>query len=336
MATMKDVAELAGVSTATVSRTLMNPEKVSPNTRKRVEEAIIKSGYIPSLASRASKRNESKAIVVVVPDICDMYFSEVIRGIEDTALEHGYAVVLGDAAKYKQYENRFVDLLFTKQADGMILLGGNMPFGLSLADQRSLPPIVMSCEHVPEFELPTVHIDNVTAAYDVINYLIQMGHRRIGQISGPKNSQANCFRTEGYQQALRRSCRVVDESLTLYGDNTIQSGEQLAKQLMRSSSPPTAIFCHNDMMAIGAMLGIKSLGLEVPRHVSIIGFGDIEYSAYTEPPLTTVCQPRYNIGRESMLMLLERLRGSDRSIPSKTMETQIMIRGSVCFPYDGR
>ncbi|MDF5048931.1 LacI family DNA-binding transcriptional regulator, partial [Vibrio parahaemolyticus] len=175
MATMKDVAQLAGVSTATVSRALMNPEKVSSSTRKRVEDAVLEAGYSPNSLARNLRRNESKTIVTIVPDICDPYFSEIIRGIEDAAMEHGYLVLLGDSGQQKKRESSFVNLVFTKQADGMLLLGTDLPFDVSKPEQKNLPPMVMACEFAPELELPTVHIDNLTSAFEAVNYLTQLG-----------------------------------------------------------------------------------------------------------------------------------------------------------------
>ncbi|MGL5799639.1 MAG: LacI family DNA-binding transcriptional regulator, partial [Plesiomonas sp.] len=161
MATMKDVAQLAGVSTATVSRALMNPDKVSTATRQRVEKAVVEVGYSPNSLARNLRRNESKTIVVIVPDISDPFFADVIRGIEEAATAQGYLVLLGDCAQQNARERSFVNLVFTKQADGMLLLSSNLPFDISKPEQKNLPPIVMANEFSPELELPTVHIDNL-------------------------------------------------------------------------------------------------------------------------------------------------------------------------------
>lgn len=139
MATMKDVAQLAGVSTATVSRALMNPDKVSATTRKRVEEAVLEAGYSPNSLARNLRRNESRTIVAIVPDICDPYYTEIIRGIEDAAIEHGYLVLLGDSSQQKRRESSLVNLVLTKQADGMLLLGTDVPFDVSKPEQKNLP-----------------------------------------------------------------------------------------------------------------------------------------------------------------------------------------------------
>ncbi len=332
MATMKDVAQLAGVSTATVSRALMNPEKVSSSTRKRVEEAVLEAGYSPNSLARNLRRNESKTIVAIVPDICDPYFTEIIRGIEDAAMEHGYLVLLGDSGQQKKRESSFVNLVFTKQADGMLLLGTDLPFDVSKPEQKNLPPMVMACEFAPELELPTVHIDNLTSAFEVVNYLTQLGHKRIAQISGPENATLCQFRLQGYQQALRRAGITMNPTYTTFGDFTFESGVKAVRQLMSLPDAPTAIFCHNDIMAIGAIQEAKRLGLRIPRDLSVVGFDDIQFSQYCDPPLTTISQPRYEIGRQAMLMMLELLRGHDVQAGSRLLETQLVIRESAAPP----
>ena len=311
MATMKDVAQLAGVSTATVSRALMNPEKVSASTCKKVEDAVLEAGYSPTSFARNLRRNESKTIITIVPDICDPYFTEIIRGIEDTAMENGYLVLLGDSGQQYKRESSFINLVFTKQADGMLLLGTDLPFDVSKSEQKNLPPLVMACEYAPALELPTVHIDNLTSAFEAVNYLTQMGHKYIAQISGPKEAPLCQFRYQGYQQALRRAGIVMNSAYCILGDFTFKSGAKALRKLLSLPKAPTAIFCHTDMMAIGAIQEAKKLGLRVPQDLSVVGFDDIQFSQYCDPPLTTVSQPRYEIGRQAMLMMLEILKGGD-------------------------
>ncbi|MDO6706249.1 MULTISPECIES: DNA-binding transcriptional regulator CytR [unclassified Photobacterium] len=332
MATMKDVAQLAGVSTATVSRALMNPEKVSASTRKKVEQAVMDAGYSPNSLARNLRRNESKTIVAIVPDICDPYFTEIIRGIEEAAMEHGYLVLLGDSGQQKSRENSFVNLVFTKQADGMLLLGTDLPFDISKPEQKNLPPMVMACEFAPELELPTVHIDNLTAAFEAVNYLTQMGHQHIAQITGPDSAMLCQFRAQGYQQALRRAGIELNPAYTVKSDFTFAGGARAVTTLLSLPEPPTALLCHNDVMAIGAMQQAKRLGIKVPQDLSIVGFDDIQFAEYCDPPLTTVSQPRYEIGRQSMLMLLEILQGKDISAGSRLLDAKLVIRESAAPP----
>lgn len=332
MATMKDVAQLAGVSTATVSRALMNPEKVSSSTRKRVEDAVLEAGYSPNSLARNLRRNESKTIVAIVPDICDPYFTEIIRGIEDAAMEHGYLVLLGDSGQQKKRESSLVNLVFTKQADGMLLLGTDLPFDVSKPEQKNLPPMVMACEFAPELELPTVHIDNLTSAFEAVNYLTQLGHKRIAQISGPEEATLCKFRHQGYQQALRRAGITMNPHYCTYGDFTFEAGAKALRQLLALSEPPTAIFSHNDSMAIGAIKEAKKLGLRVPQDISVVGFDDIQFALYCDPPLTTISQPRYEIGRQAMLMMLDLLRGQEVGAGSRLLETKLVVRESAAPP----
>jgi len=327
-ATMKDVAEKAGVSTATVSRALMNPEKVSAATRQKVEEAVIAVGYSPHAMTRSARRNESRTILVIVPDICDPFFSEMIRGIETVAADRGYLVLIGDCAHQNSQENAFLNLMMTRQIDGMVLLGSQVPFETSSEEQRNLPPMVMANEFAPELDLPTVHIDNLTAAFEAVNHLLKLGHSRIACIAGPQDMPLCQYRLQGYIQALRRNGITLDPHYIVRGDFTFDAGSRALKQLMALPKPPDALFCHSDIMALGAMAQAKLMGLRVPKDLSLIGFDDIELSRYSDPQLTTVAQPRFNIGREAMNLLLEQLQGKPVNSGSRLLDFELKIRGS--------
>ena len=327
-ATMKDVALQANVSTATVSRALMNPEKVSQATRNRVEQAALEVGYLPQMQGRNMKRNESRTILVIVPDICDPFFSEVIRGIEVTAAAQGYLVLIGDCAHQNQQEKTFIDLIITKQIDGMLLLGSRLPFDASIEEQRNLPPMVMANEFAPELGLPTVHIDNLTASFDAVNYLHELGHQRIACIAGPEEMPLCHYRLQGYVQALRRCGITVDPHYIARGNFTYEAGANALEQLLALPQPPTAIFCHSDIMALGALSYAKRQGLKVPDDLSIIGFDNISLAEFCDPPLTTVAQPRFDIGRAAMLLLLNQLSGQFVDSGSRLLDCELIIRGS--------
>ncbi|WP_016584631.1 DNA-binding transcriptional regulator CytR [Yersinia pestis] len=328
MTTMKDVAEMAGVSTATVSRALMNPEKVSTVTRQKVEQAVLAVGYSPHALSRNIKRNESRTILVIVPDISDPFFADVIQGIEHAAAQQGYLILIGDCAQQTQQERTFVNLIITKQIDGMLLLGSNLPFDASKEEQRNLPPMVMANEFAPELELPTVHIDNLTAAYEAVNYLHELGHKRIACIAGPESLPLSHYRF----QALRRNGITVDNDYIIRGDFSYEAGAQSFAALMELPHPPTAIFSHNDVMAVGAIWQAKQLGLRIPQDVSLVGFDDLKLSQFCDPPLTTVAQPRYQIGQQAMLLLLEQLQGHSVQSGSRLLDTELIIRESTAAP----
>lgn len=332
MATMKDVAHLAGVSTATVSRALTNPEKVSAATHVKVEQAMQDSGYSPNSLARNLRRNESKTIVAIVPDICDPYFAEIIHGIEETAHEHGYIVFIGDSGKYQAQHGAISNLMFTKQVDGMLLLGTKLPFNVSKQEQKSLPPLVMACEYAPELELPTIHVDNLTAAFEAVNYLTSVGHKQIAQIIGDPNSALTKFRVQGYQQALRRVGITLNPSYTLTGGFSFKTGANAMTHLLSLPTPPTAVFCHSDVVAIGAMRQAKRLGFRVPKDISVMGFDDIQFAEICEPMLTTISQPKYEIGKQAMLELLRVLKSGDIKSGSRLLEAKLRIRESVSPP----
>lgn len=329
MATMKDVAHLAGVSTATVSRALMNPEKVSTSTRKKVEHAVAEAGYNPNLLNRSLRRSESKAIMILVPDICDPYYTDVLRGIEDTAIEHGYTALICDSAPRNSQDCALQNLNFAKQTDGILLLGSNLPFDINKSEQKNLPPMVMACEYSPELELPTVHIDNLSAAFSAVNHLTHVGHKHIAQIVGDMKSPLTQFRIQGYEQALRRAGLGINPSYTFSGELSFTAGAAAITNLLSLPTPPTAIFCHSDITAIGAIQQAKRLGLRIPQDISIIGFDNIQFAEFCEPALTTISQPRYDIGRQAMLLLLELLKGYDVQSGSRLLDAQLVIRESV-------
>ncbi|WP_340621435.1 DNA-binding transcriptional regulator CytR [Xenorhabdus siamensis] len=332
LATMKDVAKVAGVSTATVSRTLMNPDKVSVHTRQKVENAVLEVGYYPHNLAKNLRRNESRAILVIVPNISDPFFNESIRGIEETAAKHGYLVLIGDCKHQQQQEHAFINLLITKRIDGMILLGSNVPFDVSKEEQKNMPPMVMANEFAPELELPTVHIDNLTSAFNATHHLQKIGHKRIACITGPDTMPLCQYRLQGYIQALRRTGIPIRDEYIVRGDFTHESGAESAEILLTLPEPPSAIFCHSDVMAIGAMWQAKKMGLKLPEDLSIVGFDNINMAQYSEPPLTTVAQPCYEIGYNSMLLLLEQLQGRMVSKGSRLLDAELLIRESTCSP----
>ncbi|MDL4913176.1 MAG: DNA-binding transcriptional regulator CytR [Enterobacterales bacterium endosymbiont of Blomia tropicalis] len=326
--TMKDVAEKAGVSTATVSRALMNPEKVSAATRQKVERAVVAVGYAPHGLSRNGRRGETQTILIIVPDICDPFFSEIIRGVEVTAAQEGYLVLIGDCAHQNQQEKTFMNMMLARQVDGMVLLGSQLPFDASVDEQRNLPPMVMANEFAPEMALPTVHIDNLTASFEAVNHLLQLGHTQIACIAGPETMPLCQYRLQGYLQAMRRSGLAIDPTYIVRGNFTFEAGVAALKQLLALPQPPRALFCHSDIIALGAIKQAKRMGLRVPEDLSVVGFADIELSRYCEPPLTTVTQPRYQIGREAMLLLLDELQGRRVNNGSRLLDAELAVRGS--------
>lgn len=325
------VAAAARVSVATVSRALQQPEKVTEATRKRVMAAVAQLDYRPNVQARMLRTARSHVIVALVPDIANPFFAEVIRGIERVAHLHGYSVLLGDTQNSAAREQAYADLLGTRQADGMITLLPHIP---QIA--TAIPwPIVNACEYVKDPAITSVFVDNVAAAADATRYLVAMGHRHIAFVTGPMNSPICIDRERGYADALARAGIARDPALTVTGDFSVESAVRGVETLFGRAQPFTAVFCSSDEMAIGAIRAIRSHGLRVPEDISVVGFDDIHFARYYDPPLTTVAQPKEDLGREAMSLLVELLRNPKTPPLKRVLPTQLVIRSSTAPPPRG-
>jgi LacI family repressor for deo operon, udp, cdd, tsx, nupC, and nupG len=333
MSTIQQVARTAGVSTATVSRTLSNPDIVSEVTRRKVQSAVAALRYSPNAAARSLRTLRSGKLLVTVPDIANPFFSLIIQGIEDAAHREGYAVLLGDVGHDEEREERYALVLQRKEAEGLIFLGHRLPHSLRhLVSQRgSTAPIVNGCEFSQRLGVPSVHIDNARAARDAMSHLYGLGHRRIGVITGPLVSPLSRQRLNGVRSRAA-SERATQQLIVVQGDFSIPSGLTGAAELLTRKDRPTAIFCFNDEMAIGVFDHARKAGLRVPQDLSVIGFDDIRFSQYLAPALTTVSQPMLQIGQETVRLMLEILRGTGRRPKSVTLPHKLMVRDSTAKP----
>ena len=325
--TIKDVAKAAGCSTATVSRALATPEKVSDATRERVNRAIAQVGYAPNIAARNLRRAESKTIVALLPDISNPFFSEIISGMEDVAHQAGYQILIGDCEHDPARAEAYFRLLSTNQADGIVLLTSEIPKTLiKQADGQADFPLVMACEFFSDIDLPLIAIDNHQASCQAIDYLVSLGHQRIATLTGPAGNPICLERLRGYRDALSVH-DLIDQACVAEGDFSFRSGFQQGLALLDNAQRPTAIFCHSDEMAIGVLKAARQLGIAVPGQLSVVGFDNIGLSEYCEPELTTVSQPRNEIGQQAMQSLLHLLRG-ERVIRRQTLSSHLIVRKS--------
>lgn len=333
MPTILDVAAAAEVSTATVSRVLSNPEKVTETTRRRVLKAVRQLGYSPNAAAKSLRTLSTRKLLVTVPDIANPFFSLIIQGIEEAALREGYAVVLGDTHNDPAREERYGEMLLRREADGLIFLGHSLSKAArALMQPRRkgrLAPIVNGCEYSPGLGVPSAHVDNSAAAREAMEHLYGLGHRHIGVITGPLVSPLSRDRLRGVKECARKYRRglvVVD------GDFSIEAGISGAARLLAQRPAPTAIFCFNDEMAIGVLDYAHRLGLGVPEALSIVGFDDIRFARYVRPALTTISQPMLDIGRETVRLLLGILHGNITNPLSITLPHRLEIRASTGPP----
>lgn len=325
MSNIRDVARLAGVSVATVSRALSNPEKVSPESLDKVHKAIAEVGYRPNMLARNFRSARAYAVVVLVPDIANPFYSLFIRALEDRAHQKGYAVLLGDTRGTPEREMEYIRRVETRLADGIVQLRPS-----SEKSQNNIPADVpcvnaCGCEYTTG---PAIRIDNRGAAKSMVNYLISLGHKRIGVISGLKDNPHAIDRLEGYKEALAEAGIPFEKDLVAEGDFTMWSGLNAAFQFCNMKNRPTAIFSMNDEMAIGAMQTLKNQGFKIPEDISVTGFDDIAYAKYSDPSLTTISQPAEEMGKMAMDMLLKVIEGEPLSQRECVLPTEFIIRKS--------
>ena len=330
MANIRDIAKRAGVSTATVSRALATPGVVTAKTRALVEAAVRDLDYKPNALASSLRRLRTENIVVVVPDIHNPFFSGVVQGIEHVAHTHGHKVLLGESQNSQQRLDTYAAMLVRKEADGLILLGALLPSIVERAVSAGVVPpvpIVMACEYFTGLQAPTVRIDNVAAAATATEHLLQLGHRRIAMITGPSGNPLVKDRLKGYRQQLAKADVTVPAEYVARGDFTLQSGYQAMQKLFALPQKPTAVFCANDEMAMGAIRAAKDAGKRVPQDLSVVGFDDIQFAEYYDPPLTTIRQPRREIGETAMRLILDVF--AKRNAPTTVvLPHALVVRGS--------
>lgn len=327
-ATLKAIAAQAGVSTATVSRAFSSPEKVSPAALQRVNAALTELGYPPGLNQRYAGRARTRMLLILVPDICDPFFPAMIRGIEQTAAAAGYLTLIMDCAYQNIQETDLPSKLLTRQFDGILLLGSQLPTLSEWPHPDQLPPLVLANEFSADPGLPAVHIDNLTAAFNAVSWLLDNGLQRIACLTGPENMSHCRYRRQGYIEALRRRDIPVSPQYLLRGDFSFAAGQQALNTLMTLPQPPQAIFCHNDQMALGVLHQAALRGIAIPDQLQVIGFDDIDAARYSYPPLTTVTQPRPLIGSEAASLLIDIIEGKTLSSGSRLLEASLTLRGS--------
>ncbi|BDU18974.1 LacI family DNA-binding transcriptional regulator [Dyella sp. GSA-30] len=330
--TVKEIAAIAKVSVATVSRALQRPEIVSEETRQRIHEVVKRLGYTPNALARNLRTARTRLIIALLPDIANPFFSEVIRGIEQVAHENGYSVLLGETQSSLVREQAYADMVAARQADGIITMSHRVP---AIPIDGRLP-VVNACEYVKDKKISSVYIDNVAAAGAAVDYLVTLGHRDIAFIAGPSSSPICVDREQGYQLALQRAKIPANPALTAVGDFSIEAGERAIDLFLSQGQSFSAVFCSNDEMAIGAMRALISHGLRVPEDVSVVGFDDIRFARYTSPPLTTVAQPKNALGREAMTMLIELLNDPEVPPRKRVLSADLVVRGSTAPRAGGR
>jgi len=328
---ISNIAKHAGVSKSTVSRILSNKGKFSEDTREKVLQIVKKLNYSPSMVARSLRNRRTKTIGLLLPDIVNPFFPEIMKGVENVASENGYAVILCSSNEDVQKEFMYFHMFENRWIDGIIYSGvtgtKEEAQNVRVILEQNIPVVLMDRE-IEDYFASVVMIDNEKAAYDATFYCLELGHKRIGFIAAPLKVKIFQKRLEGYRKALQKHGVEFDASLVVEGDLTIRSGGITGKELLARKDPPTAILASNDLMAIGAMREIQEDGLRVPEDISIIGFDDIPTASLVTPTLTTLAQPKYEMGVEAMNLLIRMMEKKGASKSKIVLDTQLVVRES--------
>ena len=310
MATIREVAARAGVSTATVSRALRHSDNVRPATRERVEEAARALRYRPSGVARSLKLRRTSTIGLIVTDIENPYFPQIVRAVEDAALEHGYSVLLADGRRDPDREIESLDLLGEREVDGLIIASSELT--VRHRDRiREVPcPVVIINSESTVPAVPAVLSDNYAGGRLAAEHLLSLGHRHIAYLESPREAGGTAHdRLAGVRSCLREQGVPQDWLTVVPTDEGPDGGERAARQVLEMEPAITALLCYNDLTAVGTLRGLRSVGLDVPRDVSVMGFDDIRIAPYVDPALTTIRQATDEMARWAVAGLLARIRG---------------------------
>lgn len=326
------MADRAGVSTSTVSHVINETRYVSSDLQARVRQAMAELGYRPNALARSLRVKRSDTLGMIVPDIANAFFAEIVRAVEDVAFQQGYSLFLCNSERDLEKERLFTSVLVEKQVDGIVFVavGASMELVEQLAD---VTPVVVIDRELAGLAVDVVLADNLAGGKMAAQHLVDLGHRRIACITGPSDLSLSAQRVIGYREVLQQAGVAYDERLVLRGSFDFASGYQCTAQLLALDEPPTAIFACNDVMAMGALRAAAEAGCRVPQELSILGFDDAPLASYTTPPLSTVAQPVPDFGQTAIRMLLERIQ--DHALPPRRalLPMRLVVRASTAPPH---
>ncbi len=302
--TIYDVAREANVSMATVSRVVNGNPNVKPVTRKKVLEVIERLGYRPNAVARGLASKKTTTVGVIIPDISNIFFAELARGIEDIATMYKYNIILSNSDQNKDKELHLLNNMLGKQVDGLVFMGGNITPGHVAEFEKSPVPIVLAGSIEESHQIPSVNIDYEEAVYDSVKEFIEKGHKNIAFVVGPLHEPKNAQKKlKGYQHALQEAGLPYNEELIVEGDYTYDSGIEAFEKLLEAVEKPTAILVGSDEMALGVVHGAQDKGYKIPEDFEVITSDNTRLSLMVRPQLTTIVQPLYDIGAVAMRLL---------------------------------
>lgn len=328
MATIYDIAKKAGVSITTVSRVINNHPYVQEETRQRVKQVFKEMHYIPNSNASSLVKKTTNTFAVIVPDITNGFFTTLLRGAEDKANENGFAVILGNTDENSMKEQTYIQMFMERRVDGLIIDTVSARSKNLKPILKQETPLVLVDRETTDRSLAFVGSNNRQSATKLVDYLIELGHKRIALISGAKEISVYQQRMEGYQEALQKAGLPPDERLILWGEKpNFETGLFLTRSLLQLSPRPTAIFAANNFLANGAFTALREAGFEAPRDMSVVCFDAGDSGATLNPFFTSMVQPAYLMGQIAVELLLRQIKQKDTSARI-ILESDLIIRDS--------
>ena len=325
---IKDIAKAAGVSPSTVSRALSDHPRISDKTKERIRRLAQEMGYTPSLLARGLVTRDTATIGVVITRASDPFLTHLVASIEEVAQGQGYSVLMSSSYTDPDRELEVVGAFHGRRTSGIIVIGSQIDVDyLQMRDRFPLPIVLTNCRTYPY----SVSTDNVAGARRAAEHLVQFGHRRVAYIASSRSWRTNLERLTGYQRVLAENGISANKDMIVEGDGTLLGGSRAARILLLRTQPPTAVFCFNDMTALGVLSALREARIPVPEAISIVGFDDVEFAAHCHPRLTTVRQPTDLMGQRVIHMLLELIQGRENVEP-EVLLTELIIRESTGPP----
>lgn len=324
---IKDIAQVAGVSHSTVSRALSNSPLLPEATRRRIQRIAQRKGYTPNAIARGLVTRRTHALGVIVTEIADPFAAQVVYGIQAIASSHRYRVFLGSSQNDPTQEVDLVRAMREWSVDGVVVASSRVgALYKPLLKEIGVPIVVINNEHAGSY-IHSVAVDDIQGAELATRYLIEQGHRVIGHLQGPSDRISSQNRLTGYRRALAKAKIKFNPSLVAQADGNPDGGAHVS-QFLSCVPAPTAIFCYNDLTAIGALRALKECGVAVPRDISLIGFDDIPFAQYSNPALTTIQQPMFEMGQRATQMALALIEDDRARVPNVVIQGKLIVRES--------
>ena len=328
--TISQIAQRAGVSTATVSHVINNTRFVSEAVRQRVQQAVDEVGYTPNTLARGLRAARSSTIGLIAPNIANPFFAEMARGVQKAVAGLGYSVIIASSDRCLEHEISTTRMLLARQVDGIIYASswdGTEIEHIQTALAQDTA-VVFFDRHTFDLPVDTIGCDNSAGGHMAGQHLVDLGHRRLACIAGFPEKTPNASRAQGFLRVLNAVGIPTAEIPLLRADFDLEGGFQASLKLLKHPIRPTGLFACNDLMAIGAMRAALSLGLRVPEDLSIVGFDNLEMAQYTNPPLTTIDHSAELLGRRAAEMILARITNPDLPQQHQTIDLKLLIRQS--------